>query len=138
MRAAVDSSIVLDILLDDPLYGEVSQRLLEEYLNRGAVVICPVAYAESSACLSSPSKFREICKEIGLIYDSFDEGTCVLAAQMWRDYRRGGGPKQRILADFLIGAHAQNRADVLLARDRGFFRAYFKGLNVIEPKRTRG
>lgn len=136
MRAAVDSSIVLNILLDDPEYGDSSLRLLEKYLNRGAVVICPVACAESSACLSPPSRFREICTQVGLIYDPLDEDICLLAAQMWRDYRRQGGPKQRILPDFLIGAHAQRRADLLLTRDRGFYRAYFQGLEVVEPKRS--
>jgi hypothetical protein len=32
-----------------------------------------------------------------------------------------------------VGAHAQLQTDGLLARDRGFFRGYFKGLRLIEP-----
>jgi hypothetical protein len=35
--------------------------------------------------------------------------------------------------DFLVGAHALERADALLTRDRGFYRRYFKGLRIIEP-----
>jgi len=49
MKAAVDSSIILDILLDDPDHAQNSMNLLEGHLARGAVVICPVAYAESWA-----------------------------------------------------------------------------------------
>lgn len=134
MKAAVDSSIILDILLDDPDHADSSVNLLEGHLARGAVVICPVAYAESSACLSPPSRFKEVCRNMGLVYDDLDLEVCLLAAQMWRDYRRQGGPKQRIIGDFLIGAHALRRADLLLTRNRGFFRAYFQGLEVVEPK----
>ena len=39
----------------------------------------------------------------------------------------------RIVADFLIGAHAQFQADALLMRDRGFFGSRFKGLRLIDP-----
>jgi predicted nucleic acid-binding protein len=56
-----------------------------------------------------------------------------LAGNVWKDYRSQGGSRSRMVADFLIGAHAQIECDRLLTRDRGFYRKYFKGLKVIEP-----
>lgn len=132
-KAAVDSSIILDILLDDPEFADRSTKLLERHLSAGSVVICPVAYAESAASLYPPSDFVSMAEEMGLVYENFDPENCTLAAQMWRDYRTKGGRRKRILADFLIGAHAQSKADLLLSRDRGFFRSYFHGLEVVEP-----
>ena len=49
------------------------------------------------------------------------------------DPLRGGARRDRIVADFLIGAHARLQADRLLTRDRGFFRDSFDGLEVIDP-----
>jgi hypothetical protein len=46
-------------------------------------------------------------------------------------YRKAGGKRDRILADFLIGAHALHEADRLLTRDRGFYRLHFANLVIL-------
>ena len=55
------------------------------------------------------------------------------AGGMWAAYRRSGGPRTRVVADFLIAGHASRHADTLLTRDRGFGREHFAGLPVIDP-----
>lgn len=38
-----------------------------------------------------------------------------------------------MVPDFLIGAHAVVRAGALLTRAKGFYRAHFKKLSIVEP-----
>jgi predicted nucleic acid-binding protein len=56
-----------------------------------------------------------------------------LASRGWRLYRQQGGKRATILADFLIGAHAQKQAVQLLSRDRGFYRRLFPSLDLRDP-----
>ena len=42
---------------------------------------------------------------------------------------------ERVIADFLVGAHAVTGSDRLLTRDRGFYRSYFERLAVLDPSR---
>jgi predicted nucleic acid-binding protein len=51
-----------------------------------------------------------------------------------RPFRNRFGHRERVVADFLIGAHALLQCQGLITRDAGFFRDYFKGLKVIVPK----
>lgn len=60
-----------------------------------------------------------------------------LASRTWRTYRMQGGRRTRILADFLIGTHAQVQATRLLSRDRGFYRKLFPSLDVLARPRNR-
>ena len=56
-----------------------------------------------------------------------------MASTYWRSYRAKGGKRTRVIADFLIGAHAVSQARRLLTRDRGFYRTYFQSLPLMDP-----
>jgi predicted nucleic acid-binding protein len=41
--------------------------------------------------------------------------------------------RERVIADFLVAAHASVHADRLLTRDRGFYRSRFRTLRILDP-----
>jgi len=52
MITAVDTNILLDVLIPAAPAGETSQRLLEIALQRGSLVISEIVYAELAAHFS--------------------------------------------------------------------------------------
>jgi hypothetical protein len=70
-------------------------------------------------------------REAKVLFDPFDRECADVAGATWRDYRRHGGKRTRMIADFLVGAHATARGGRLITRDRGFYRRYFTGLAII-------
>ncbi len=55
----------------------------------------------------------------------------VPAATIWRTYRRSDSSRERVVADFLIGAYSRPRASRQLTRDRGFYREQFEALRIV-------
>jgi predicted nucleic acid-binding protein len=103
-------------------------RLLE-----GGLVACDVVWAEVAAAFPTASEVGAAMNRLGVRFVPLDAQVSAGAGGAWRSYRRSGGSRSRILADFLIGAHAAATADRLLTRDRGFYRKHFDRLTVIDP-----
>jgi len=72
-------------------------------------------------------------ERLGVAFVLLDVASALAAGARWRLYRERGGTRERVIADFLIGAHACVSADRLLTRDRGFYRSYFGDLKILDP-----
>jgi predicted nucleic acid-binding protein len=131
---AIDTNVLLDVLSADPEHGRSSRAALEGSLDAGAVVVCDVALAETVAAFPDPEVGLQAIGALGVGYSATTEKTAAAAGACWQAYRAAGGSRARIIADFLVGVHAMTQADRLLTRDRGFFRHYFDGLTVVDPK----
>lgn len=134
---AVDSSVLVDVLTGDASYGDASAEALALALSQGEVVLCDAVAAEVQTLLDTRETVMDSLKEFGLRFDPIQEAAAVRAGHMQRRYRDRAGARQRVVADFLIGAHALLQCQALITRDDGFFRDYFKGLRLIVPQASR-
>ncbi|MDA2934082.1 type II toxin-antitoxin system VapC family toxin [Acidobacteria bacterium AH-259-D05] len=133
MRTAVDSSILLDVFVGAGPHLVPAQRGLQEAMAKGSLIVSEVVWAEVRAHFPSEDRFRRAMETLGIMYEASSTEAASEAGRVWARYRKGGGKRQHLIPDFLVAAHASIHADVLLTRDRGFSKRYFKKLKVWDP-----
>jgi predicted nucleic acid-binding protein len=131
---AVDSSVLLDVLTDDPRFASASADAIGDALAQGDVVVCDAVIAEVQTMLDTRETAMDPLATFGVRYLATSEQAAVRAGHMQRRFRDRGGRRERVVADFLIGAHALLQCQGLITRDAGFYRDYFKGLKLIVPQ----
>ena len=130
MVTAVDSSVLLDILIDNE-FAERSQNALLGAMSKGRLIISECVIAEIYPAIGE--KITAFLNDFHIEFEPSTIETAMSAGEYFNSYVRRKGAQKRVVADFLIGAHAVSFAHRLLARDRGYLRDYFKGLKVLNP-----
>lgn len=130
---AVDSSVLIDVATNDPAFADASFEALRDAISRDDVVICDAVVAELCAAVDQVEITLEAITDLGIRFSPVNEQAAIRAGIMQRRYRDRGGKRERVISDFLVGAHALLQSGTLVTRDQGFFRDYFKGLKIINP-----
>ena len=128
MITAVDTNVLLDVFLPDERHGPRSAQWLRSAYDNGAILVCDIVYSELVPAFGDRAALDDVLRGIGGEPSPIDTDVAFEAGVRWRRYRQAGGPRNRILTDFLIGAHAVAKADAFLSRDRGFYASYFPEL----------
>ncbi|MBA2441753.1 MAG: type II toxin-antitoxin system VapC family toxin [Rubrobacter sp.] len=142
MRAAVDTNIFVRFLSGSPEVATAARAALERAAADAALSVSPAVYAELVAGGRSPEAVD------GFLSGKDIEVDWEIRPEVWRtagsrygsyahDRRRQAGDSgpRRILADFLVGAHALHLGGAtLLSTDTRIFPSYFPELRIIAPE----
>jgi predicted nucleic acid-binding protein len=137
MITALDTNILVSLWNEDDSLNLAAKAALRAALGEGRLIIAAPVFSE---LLASPSKDEAFLDEFlaatGISVDwNLDEIIWRLAGRAFQAHaarrrrQRELGPR-RIVADFLIGAHAFQNGFSLLTLDVQFFRATFPRLSL--------
>lgn len=132
MNTALDSSVLWAILRKEPGYEQWVEALMQA-ASEGSLIINPVAFAELAPSTADAAELTALLSQLAIFYDPISPEAAHLAGLTFKRYRQAGGPRQHLVPDFLIAAHAQLQADRLAAIDRGYLRKWFPKLMLLAP-----
>jgi predicted nucleic acid-binding protein len=138
MTTAIDTNVIVALWDRDPRLSSAAQSALDAALERGTLVTTATVFAELMAAPGRSETFLDsFFKETGINVDwALAEPVWRTAGRAFQSYaarrrkQRDAGPR-RILADFLIGAHALEGGHLLLTLDDHLYSTAFPDLTVV-------
>jgi predicted nucleic acid-binding protein len=129
----VDTNVLLDVVTDDPVWEDWSQRQLDAAALRDRLAIIPIVYAELSGAFVRHEEVDDFLNGTGIDVIEMQRPALFLASQVFKTYRSRGGPRTSVLPDFFVGAQALVFGVPLITRDVRRYRTYFPNLDLIAP-----
>ena len=140
MITAIDTNIIIGVLEAVDTMANYLSAIIDRLAEHGPTIIAPVVYAELLAGPSrSPAIVDAFLRDTPVRVDwDLDDAVWRAAGLAFRGYglqRReaGDGAPRRILADFIIGAHALRRRATLLTWDDQLYQRLFPDLITVAP-----
>lgn len=133
-----DSNIFIDMLSADAVWQHWSTSALQQALLNDVVAVNLVIAAELASQFADAEALEQYFGDFGIITQPLSWTVAHRAGLAHFEYRRRGGDRTAILADFLIGSHAVAEDARLLTRDPRRYRSYFPDLTLITPETHHG
>jgi predicted nucleic acid-binding protein len=127
----VDTNVLVDVLENDPDWSDWSVAQLRAQAQIHRLVINPVIYAELSLTFSTVEALDDALAGLQIPVIDIPRPALFLAGKAFVRYRRRGGTKTNVLADFFIGAHAAVAGLPVLTRDVRRVAGYFPTVALI-------
>ncbi len=138
MSTAIDTNVIVALWNEQESLNRAAASALEAAQTKGSLVISAAVYAELLAAPGrSAEEIGQFCEDTGIVVEwIFSEHmwrAAGLAFQSYAARRRKQSESQprRILADFLVGAHAWVNGHDLLTLDARLYRAAFPKLRLV-------
>jgi predicted nucleic acid-binding protein len=129
----VDTNVLVDILTGQPNWRAWSVEMMDRQSTAGELLITDVVYAELSPLFATAELLDAAIADLDVSLRRIPPQALFMAGQAFEQYRRKGGPRSTLLADFFIGAHAQVEVLPILTRDTRRYRTYFPDVQLVAP-----
>ena len=129
----VDTNVLVDILTGQPNWRAWSVEMMDRQSTAGELLITDVVYAELSPLFATAELLDAAITDLDVSLRRIPPQALFMAGQAFEQYRRKGGPRSTLLADFFIGAHAQVEGLPILTRDTRRYRSYFPDVQLVAP-----
>jgi predicted nucleic acid-binding protein len=137
MNTAIDTNVIIALWDEDPVLSQAAEAALEAAYHRGSLIVAAPVFAELIAAPGRTEAFVSLfLEENGIAVDwDLKEAVWRSAGRAFQAYaerrrkQRDHGTR-RLLADFLIGAHAHIGGYRLLSLDERLYRAAFPTLKI--------
>lgn len=137
MTTAIDTNVVVALWDKDAILSSAAEIALDAAFHRGNLVVAAPVFSELMAAPGRSERFvNSFLEDTAIAVDwNLDEPVWRSAGRAFQAYaarrrKQGNAGSRRILADFLIGAHAQIRGCRLLTLDERLYRAAFPNLTI--------
>ena len=137
---AIDTNVLIDLEEGTQDVAERALAAVERAAEYGKVVVCGPVFAELCARAAGPPaevlealRTGQIAIDAHLSLEVWSAAGTAYGRYARRRRTSGSGVSRRILADFIIGAHAQT-IGTLVTSDVEFFRKAFPDLRVVDVR----
>lgn len=133
MTTVVDTNVLIDLLSGSAAEIKVAENAVRVTGRQGRLLLPTICYAELAGRFKSRRDLDSFLKIMPVTLMPLNADAGYLAGVFYNEYRRRGGARTRILADFIVAAQAQLGADRLLTTDKRFFGPSFPKLISVSP-----
>jgi predicted nucleic acid-binding protein len=128
----VDSNVIIDVV-ENGVWSEWSEARIIEGFKAGPLIINQIIVSETAMYFDDVVRLERSLGLLRLTREDLPWEAAIKGGLAHAAYRRAGGNRDRVLPDFLIGAHAELRGHRLITREPKRYRNYFPDIELIAP-----